>query len=95
MPRKNGRKTPAKRRTYFKINAPGAHSVQLAGSFNAWEPKARQLRMDSRGVWRTSMMLEPGVYEYRFVVDGEWHNDVESPNVPNPFGGQNCVRVVE
>lgn len=95
MPRKNGRKTPAKRRTYFKIAAPSARTVHLAGTFNAWEPKARQLRMDSKGVWRTSMMLEPGVYEYRFVVDGEWSNDADAQSVPNPFGGENCVRVVE
>ena len=95
MPRKNGRKTVAKRRTYFRIKAPEAGSVQLAGTFNEWEPKARQLRMDSRGVWRTSMMLEPGVYEYRFMVDGEWSNDQDAPQVPNPFGAENCVRVVE
>ena len=95
MPRKNGRKTPAKRRTYFKIAAPVASTVSLAGTFNAWEPRTRQLRMDSKGNWRTSMMLEPGVYEYRFVVDGEWSNDAESPRIPNPFGEANCVRVVE
>jgi 1,4-alpha-glucan branching enzyme len=95
MARKNGRKTPAKRRTYFRIVAPDARSVQLAGTFNGWEPKARQLRMDSRGNWRTSMMLEPGVYEYRYVVDGEWNNDEDAPRIPNPFGGVNCVKMVE
>jgi hypothetical protein len=95
MPRKNGRKAPAKRRTYFKIKAPEAGNVRLAGTFNAWEPNARKLRMDDRGVWKTSMMLEPGVYEFRFVVDGEWSNDSDSPSVPNPHGGHNCIRVVE
>ena len=95
MPRKNGRKKPSKRRTYFRRTAPAAHSVQLAGSFNEWEPKTRQLRMDSKGVWWTSMMLEPGVYEYRYIVDGEWSNDQDAPFVENPFGGESCVRVVE
>jgi 1,4-alpha-glucan branching enzyme len=95
MPRKNGRKTVAKRRTYFKISAPEAGAVQLAGSFNEWDPQARQLRVDGRGVWKTSMMLEPGVYEYRFMIDGEWNNDINAPCVPNPFGADNCVRVVE
>jgi len=51
--------------------------------------------MDSKGVWRTSMMLEPGVYEYRYIVDGEWSNDQDALFVENPFGGENCVRVVE
>jgi 1,4-alpha-glucan branching enzyme len=95
MPRKNGRKTAAKRRTYFKISAPEAANVQSAGTFNAWEPEARKLRMDDRGVRKTSMMLEPGVYEYRFVVDGGWSNDPESARVPNPYGCDNCIRVVE
>ena len=95
MPRKNGMKRSAKRRTYFKIAAPDAGSVQLAGTFNAWEPRVRHLRMDNKGVWRTSMMLAPGVYEYRFVVDEEWSNDGDSQRVPNPFGSENCMRVVE
>jgi 1,4-alpha-glucan branching enzyme len=95
MPRKNGRKTVAKRRTYFKISAPEAGAVKLAGSFNESDPTARQLRVDDGGVWKTGMMLEPGVYEFRFMVDGAWSNDGESPRVPNPFGADNCIRVVE
>ena len=54
----------------------------------------RQVRMDSRGVWRTSTMLERGVYKYRFVIDGEWSSDSDASSIPSPFGGENWVRLV-
>ena len=44
------------------------------------------------GRWGKELMLEPGTYEYRLVVDGEWTTD---PNcgecAPNPFGTANSV----
>ena len=42
------------------------------------------------------MMLEPGTYEYKFVVDGEWKLDSNNPNfAPNDLGTLNSVLVVE
>jgi hypothetical protein len=33
--------------------------------------------------------------QYRFLVDGEWQNDPNSPEcVANPFGTSNCLRIV-
>jgi 1,4-alpha-glucan branching enzyme len=94
MPRKNTRKQPPKKRVYFKLTAPEAREVKLPGSFNNWEPDARHLKKTSNGDWRTFMALEPGVYEYRFLVDGAWMNHSDSELVPNAFGTENCVRVV-
>ena len=39
-------------------------------------------------------MLEPGTYEYRYLVDGDWTNAPEAEEVENPFGGKNCVERV-
>ena len=94
MPRKNTRKQPQKKRVYFKILAPEAREVHLCGTFNNWEVDARCLKKGSNGDWRTFLSLEPGVYEYRFLVDGEWADHTESEMVPNAFGTKNCVRVV-
>ena len=94
MPRRCDRKPEGKKRVYFRIKAPDAETVHLAGCFNGWDDSARLLKQDSRGTWRTSMMLPPGVYEYRYLVDGAWANESDTPVVPNPFGSQNCVRVV-
>ena len=84
-----------KRRVTFKITAPEAQDVRLCGSFNEWSYDGTQLKKDASGVWKTMVSLEPGTYEYRFIVDGEWRDDPECPlRVENSFGSQNCVRVV-
>ncbi|OGG55495.1 MAG: hypothetical protein A3F84_18790 [Candidatus Handelsmanbacteria bacterium RIFCSPLOWO2_12_FULL_64_10] len=95
MPRKNNRRHPPKKRVYFKLKAPKAEEVTLCGTFNNWETHSQRLRRDKKGVWGTSLVLEPGTYEYRFLVDGEWQNDPDAEMVaPNPYGTQNCVRMV-
>lgn len=76
----------------FKFMAPEAQSVLLAGDFNAWNPDANPLKRTSNGLWKINLDLSPGRYEYRFLVDGQWHNDPDCKSyVPNPFGGDNCV----
>jgi 1,4-alpha-glucan branching enzyme len=94
MPRKNGRKAPSRRRVSFKFCAPGAKKVNLVGSFNNWDTSARVLRRDAKDIWKTSMLLTPGTYEYRYVVDGKWQNDAEAEKVSNEFGEKNCLLTV-
>ncbi|MDA0748247.1 MAG: glycogen-binding domain-containing protein [bacterium] len=83
-----------RKRVYFKLENQEAEHVALAGSFNEWDPEARVLKRGEEGVWRTFLSLEPGVYQYRFVVDGQWQNDPEASVVSNPFGTTNNVRMV-
>jgi 1,4-alpha-glucan branching enzyme len=94
MPRKNGRKEPSLRHVGFKFCAPGAKKVHLVGTFNNWDTSARVLRRDAKDIWKTSMLLAPGTYEYRYVVDGEWENDPEVEQIPNAFGKKNCLITV-
>jgi 1,4-alpha-glucan branching enzyme len=73
----------------FKIEAPGAASVELAGSFTEWTSGV-QLVETAPGVWSALVALEPGVYDYGFVVDGElWMVDPTAPEVDDGFGGTN------
>jgi 1,4-alpha-glucan branching enzyme len=53
------------------------------------------MKMDEEGIWRISLALNPGQYEYRFFVDGEWQNDPNcfSP-AENPFGTSNSLKIV-
>ncbi|HUI05995.1 MAG TPA: glycogen-binding domain-containing protein [Verrucomicrobiae bacterium] len=79
----------------FKLHAPRAKSVGVAGSFNAWDATKTPLRSDNGGDWRATLALAPGRHEYRFVVDGHWVTDpAAEETAPNPFGGRNSVRVV-
>jgi 1,4-alpha-glucan branching enzyme len=76
----------------FKLNAPHAKMVNIAGSFNNWNPKKLSAKKDAKGNWTVKINLKPGKYEYKFLVDGNWIND---PNCraysPNPFGSSNSV----
>lgn len=73
----------------FRLEAPGAASVELAGSFTNWD-SAVSLVETTPGVWSTLVALEPGVHDYAFVVDGQsWVADPMAPSVDDGFGGTN------
>ena len=47
------------------------------------------------GQRKADLCLKPGIYEYRFVVDGNWVDDPCARTwVANPFGTRNAVLVV-
>jgi 1,4-alpha-glucan branching enzyme len=77
----------------FRLNAPEAGSVAIAGDFNKWSKDARPLRRRKDGVWWVVLRLPPGVYQYKFVVDGSrWEADPANPRqVPNQEGTLNSV----
>ncbi len=72
------------------LHSPQACNVSIAGCFNGWQPSP--LRRQDNGHWHIELSLLPGVYEYLFVVDGEWLPDPACDDgCPNPFGGENSV----
>ena len=77
----------------FRLDAPGASSVALAGDFNGWDPNTHALRKRKDGVWWTTVRLSPGIYQYKFVVDrSEWWEDPANPSrAPNSYGSSNSV----
>jgi len=76
----------------FSYYDPYAGKVHLAGSFNNWSTTATPMSKDDEGYWKTTMDLDPGEYEYKFVVDGAWITDQENPNTKaDPYGGTNSV----
>jgi 1,4-alpha-glucan branching enzyme len=90
------KKKPKLIKTEFNLSAPQAKSVFVAGNFNQWNLSAHPLKQEKNGVWKISLPLGPGRYEYRFLVDGEWQNDPNcSSLVENPFGTLNCIKIVE
>ena len=76
-----------------------AHDVRIAGDFNGWVPdKGVRSLIEAEGghrVWTKILQLPPGTYQYRYVVDGEWREDPENPEVTtSAVGGRNSVLVV-
>lgn len=86
--------TPA---TEFLVQAPDAQEVFVAGSFNGWEMSDEyKMRKNKGGLWGKKISLNPGSYEYLFVVDGSWWLDPTNPNrVDNGYGAQNSVLEVQ
>ncbi|MBP7216695.1 MAG: glycogen-binding domain-containing protein [Candidatus Omnitrophica bacterium] len=78
--------------TAFKIYAPQAKKVSVAGSFNNWDTQKLSAKKDSRGNWQVKASLKPGRYEYKFIVDGSWIADPNcAQRTTNSFGSQNSV----
>jgi 1,4-alpha-glucan branching enzyme len=88
-PKKPEKKTN-KRRVTFKLEASEAKEAILAGDFNGWDAKKHIMKRDHQGRWSKIVTLDPGRYEYKFVVDGEWRNDPSNDQVvSNSFGTLN------
>ncbi len=86
---------PKSKRVRFNLYALEAERVYLAGDFNNWDVDNLPMEKDNKGTWETSFALPPGRYEYRFWVDGVWHDNPDVyERVANPFGSQNCVVIV-
>lgn len=78
----------------LKINDNKAHTVAIAGDFNGWNPQANILEdPEGDGIWTGTLKLEPGKYEYMFVLDGEkWFPDPNALRyVKDGFGNRNAI----
>jgi hypothetical protein len=78
---------PAALFVQFRLDAPGATSVEVTGSFTNWV-QGVELIETTPGIWSTLLPLEPGVHDYTFIVDGEiWVLDPAAPAIADGFGG--------
>ncbi len=80
----------------FSIHEPAAGQVFLAGGFNGWSETSHAMVEAGDGMWTITVAIQPGRYEYKFVIDGStWKEDVGNPDwVPDPYGGRNSVVTV-
>lgn len=77
------------------VFAPGGapSSVLLTGSFAGWaaEPPGATVMADADGdgTFEATLALEPGDYQYKYVVDGVWRHDPAAPTADDGLGGLN------
>ncbi len=93
MQTKGKSKEKAKKgRVLFTLEAPEAKETFLVGDFNDWDAKKHPMKKRKRGDWEKIVMLPPGTYEYKYLVDGEWWNDPRNEALSqNCFGTHNNV----
>ncbi|HQP10388.1 MAG TPA: glycogen-binding domain-containing protein, partial [Candidatus Omnitrophota bacterium] len=78
--------------TRFMIEAPGAKSVYVTGSFNDWSLDDGCRLKEVNGQWEVQIPLKPGSYKYQFIVDGVWKEDPSNPRRErNSFGDINSL----
>jgi 1,4-alpha-glucan branching enzyme len=84
-----------KQNVVFLVEAPEANDVFLAGDFNNWNPETLPMEKDDDGVWKRTLKLDPNLYEYKFIIDGEWKTDSQnSKTCPNCFGTENNILAI-
>ncbi|KAK7316691.1 hypothetical protein RJT34_00342 [Clitoria ternatea] len=78
--------------------------VEVAGSFNGWhqrikmDPQPSTSASDPSGprrsrLWSAMLWLYPGVYEIKFVIDGQWTTDPQRESVSRGHICNNILRV--
>jgi 1,4-alpha-glucan branching enzyme len=83
---------PRDRTIHIEFNDASATAVSIAGTFNDWRPEATPMMPVGEGRWVKELVLPPGVYQYRLVVNGRWMPDPRvNETAPNPFGETNSV----
>jgi len=88
---KTGQKMISKKVT-LSVRAPDAKEVILMGDFNNWNSKRHPMKKTGNGLWNETVILAPGKYEYKFLIDGNWETDPSNDQICfNCFGTLNNV----
>ncbi|NOZ60064.1 MAG: hypothetical protein GXO74_00130 [Calditrichaeota bacterium] len=72
----------------FSLRAPeSTKSISVVGDFNNWDKNANPLHdKNGDGIWKTEISLKPGIYQYRFLLDGvRWIKDPANPRWSGPY----------
>jgi 1,4-alpha-glucan branching enzyme len=77
----------------FALDGCAAEAIYVCGDFNDWHTTClRMIRNPETARWEKWLVLPPGRYEYKFLVDGNWvHDPRAQSNVPNTYGTLNSV----
>ena len=84
----------------FQCYAPEAHIVYVAGDFNGWannmdgritNAEFAMTGPDTNGVWRKTVKLDPGIYHFKFNLNGERPGWFAPDSIDECDGDQNAV----
>lgn len=78
------------------LNREECSEVSVIGSFNNWDPEATPMERGASGIWEATIILEPGRYSYKFLIDNRVKiTDPSSESQESDgFGGTNSVLIV-
>ena len=68
------------REVSFEVAAKRDSRVNIAGTFNGWDPKTHPLSYHPENdLFKAALYLPAGLHEYKFVIDGVWQMDAKCP----------------
>lgn len=78
----------------FSFYRPQATCVSLAGDFTGWSHQHLRMIRKEDGYWVAVLRLTPGIYRFKYLVDGEWFCDYGAFGIEyGPFGPHSTVRI--
>ena len=81
--------------TTFRVWAPNATAVRVAGTFNAWNATSHPLVSEGNGYWSTDVNFVYAGTQYKYVITGPagtiWKNDARAAQVTNSVGNSVVV----
>ena len=66
-----------KTKVIFKAKGPQIKKIAISGDFNEWDKKD-YLLVNNNGIWEKTILLGPGKYLYKFIVNND--KEVINPN---------------
>ena len=87
-------KIESKHTFIFKTDA-NPKKVNLFGTFNGWNRGNLNMNKTGDGIYKITIPIAPGRYQYKFFVDGNELIDKSNPvKVPNGMGSFNSVVII-
>lgn len=78
----------------FRWYRPQAQGVAVVGDFREWDHAGLPMQPEGNGWWSCRGRLEPGIYRFRYLADGQWYLDYASFGLERgPFGWNSVVWV--
>jgi len=78
----------------FEFRSTTAKEVLDTGSFIGWSPQGERLQKGEGDIWSVLLKIEPGYYQYKFIVDGNWIPDPQNEWKIND-GGDNFNSLIK
>lgn len=89
-------KSPTKIPIVLKLKDNGYDKVKIKGEMNSWNPNTTPVTKDTDGDWASVFDMNPGLYQYKYVIDGkEVCDPMNQDSVSNGIGGYNSLMKIE
>lgn len=87
---------PARRKVVLGFSGLEGSDVKIAGDFNSWIPDHEVETRYRDGIIEKVLLVEPGEYQYRLIIDGKWQKDPSNPQqIINTYGEINSLLKVD